>query len=137
MLGCSGDHLASSFDIKLCKGEQTFWQRRLFPLVSIGPMMTTVMGKTMSLLWQVYLVAGPHPRGMRTFLNRIRSITTDLGTERLVAGCSDVLPEFYNWIGAKLPKPVSRRKHLFPRALVTPGWCHINDGLVRRGQHSS
>jgi hypothetical protein len=50
-----------------------------------------------------------------------------------MADCSDILPEFYNWIGAKLLTPVGRRKCLFPRALATPGWCHINDGLVRRG----
>ena len=128
--------MASSFDLRFCHGEKYLWQRRLFPLVSVGPMMGTLVGKVMTLLWQVFLIAGPHPNGMRRFLNRIRSITTDLGTERLLAGVRDLLPEFYVWIGAKLVRPIPRRTWLFPRALAAPGWCHINDTLVRRGQHN-
>lgn len=132
---CGWGFMASSFDIRCPSGDSLLWERRLFPLVNVGAGMCTALGKAMTLLWQVFLVAGPQPSRMRTFLNRIRSITTDLGTERLLANFPDVLPDFFYWIGARLPAAVARRTFLFPRALPTPGWCHINDGLVRRGRH--
>jgi hypothetical protein len=128
--------LASSFDMRHSSGGDLLWQRRLFPLVNVGPGMATAAGKAMALLWQVFLVAGPHPKSMRNFLLRVRSITTDMGVERLISGSTDLLPEFYKWIGAKVKVPVSRHRHLFPRALCAPGWCHIMDTLVRRGCHS-
>ena len=64
------------------------------------------------------------------------SITTDQGTERLLADLPDLLPAFYKHNGAALPKEVEFVERLFPHCLGSPGWNHVCDGLIQTGLNS-
>ena len=66
--------------------------------------MADAMSKSIALLWQIYLMVGPGYQQVRGFCNRVRSFTTDMGVERLMARMPDCLVEFYEvWLGIKLP----------------------------------
>jgi hypothetical protein len=123
--------MAASFD--MTANEITGIQHRLFPLVIIGRSMLSAVGKCITLLWQIFLMVGPNFYRMRAFLLAVRSITTDLGTERLLAKQPDILIPFFKWIKGYVPKGSKPGLFLFPRALVAVGWNHLVDGLVNRG----
>ena len=109
----------------------------LFPLVSIGRPMLKVVGKCFSLLWQIYLMVGPHYKLLEEFTSCVVSMTVDFGTEKSLPGIADLLPSFCLYIGVPLPKGCRKRTKTFPRAIVAPGWHHTWDGLVRRGLTST
>ena len=56
-------------------------RRWLLPCLAVGPNFMDTLGKTMPLLWQIFLIAGPRFDHIRSFLWRVRSITTDMGVE--------------------------------------------------------
>ena len=96
-------------------------------------------GKLMTLLWQIFLIAGPTFAAMRRFCNRIRSITTDFGVERGLANSADVLDLFYSFIDPKWqPWPELRAPSglMFPRCMYMPGWKHLVDNLIQRALNS-
>lgn len=100
--------------------------------------MADALSKTVALLWQIWLMVGPSFSRVRQFCDRVRSITTDMGVERLIAGQPDCLVEFYEcWLKARLPADIDRgRKFLFPRAIEVGGWKHLFDNLIVRGLSS-
>ena len=125
--------MAATFDIIVNDERGGFLQfRRLFPAVSVSTDMVSALGKTLSLLWQVFLVAGPSFARMRAYLSRVRSITTDFGTERKIVDIRDILAGFFVWIGAPLPKNYITLSHLFPHALLNPGLRHCWDRLIKK-----
>ena len=68
------------------------------------------------------------------FLNKIRSITTDLGVERLICDRSDVLPEVFQLVDPSFSiDSVVRETYLLPSAIATGGWMHMWDGLLEKG----
>ena len=77
---CGYEYMASVFD---CFAEGAFY-RRLLP--NIEPIEMTALGKLFSLMWQVFLMFGPTFDRVDTFMTRVRSITTDSGTERHCGG---------------------------------------------------
>ena len=58
--------------------------RRLMPLVGLGRDYLDATGKTLSLLWLVFLLVGPTWQAMRRFCNMVKAVVTDMGTERLI-----------------------------------------------------
>jgi hypothetical protein len=54
--------------------------RWLLPCLVLDPTLMDAMGKTFALLWQVFLTAGPQFHLVRTFCNKVRSLTTDMGS---------------------------------------------------------
>ena len=70
---------------------------------------------------------------LRSVLERIRSFTTDLGTEFLVRDVGDFLIPFMRCIGARVPVAARQHRFLFPFALAAAGWHHIMDALLRFG----
>ena len=112
--------------------------RKLLPCVSLPRWMADALSKTVALLWQIWLMVGPSFSRVRQFCDRVRSITTDMGVERLIAGQPDCLVEFYEcWLKARLPADIDRgRKFLFPRAIEVGGWKHLFDNLIVRGLSS-
>jgi hypothetical protein len=98
--------------------------RRLLPFIS-ATLGMDLDAKAFTLLWQFFLVIGPTFRTLRSWCNRVRSVCTDFGTERLFAHIRDVLPAFCKFVGIQVSgEPLSR---LFPRALQIPGWHHLWD----------
>lgn len=102
-------------------------------MVQVGCFHRDLKGKTYAFLWQVVLLTGANYFAMRAYLGRIRSLTTDFGTEHLMRDAPDWLAEFLTTIGAPLPPGVAQQKVLLPRALLSPGWHHICDGVLRFG----
>jgi hypothetical protein len=106
------------------------------PFLHIGLSMLSAQGKLMALLWQVFLMAGPCYKDIRAFLGRVRSITTDFGTERLLATHPDLFHNFCREVGIAIPSDAQKLPRVFPRALQAPGWRHSWDGCIKRGLSS-
>lgn len=68
----------SSFD--LVKGDRV--QRRLMPFVCLSRNMLNCAGKTVALMWQLWLLLGPNYRMFRAACRRVRAVTSDLGVEK-------------------------------------------------------
>ena len=62
------------------------------------------MGRCGLFLWIVLLLVGPRLASLRTFLEHVRSITTDMGTEFGVRESADVLPTFLQAFGVRCPR---------------------------------
>jgi hypothetical protein len=98
---------AASFDL-ICRSAPEFCQRRYFAGVRIGHDLLSALGKTIALLWQIFLQIGPDFNLMRQFCSSVAGICSDLGTERLIARGADILIDFFNFIGAPVPGSTSR-----------------------------
>eukprot|EP00959_Pyramimonas_sp_CCMP1952_P264674 5534066-Pyramimonas_sp.AAC.1 len=124
------DLFASTFDIVTPCAQcpsRSHVDRRLLPLINIGMSMFSALGKCAALLWQVFLVAGPRFEDVRKFLNRVRSLTVGVGTERSggLRGRPAVVLQVLRRRGAVVvPSRFSQLSHLLPRCLLAPGWRH-------------
>ena len=108
------------------------FQRKLMPLISLPRDYLDSTGKTMALVWVIFLLTGPHYDDCRSFCDRIVSVTTDMGTERLLARMPDCLNDFYYiFLGIAVGKPP--RAFLMPIAVQAAGWCHGWDIILKRG----
>ena len=126
---------ASSFDLlTVCQESPSGYcvERRLFPMINIGMSMFTALGKCFALLWQIFLISGPRFEDVQKFLVRVRSLTVDFGTERLLADHPDVLQRFFKTLGGYIPARAITFNHLLPRCLLSPGWRHTADRIIRR-----
>ena len=100
--------------------------------------MLKTIGKTFSLLWQVFLHVGPSYEKLELFTRSVVSMTVDFGVESLIPGMPDMLGAFCVYCKIPVPKVgVHRRASTFPRCVVSPGWHHIWDGLTKRGLEST
>ena len=127
--------LATSFEIWDRRG-QLPWQRRLMPLVSLERDFLDSIGKTIALVWQIWLLVGPSPLEVIRFCSRVRCIVTDCGTERLLANIVDVVPDMLAAMGSPLAEHVVERERTFEHAIQSPGWMHGWDVVLRRGLSS-
>ena len=123
---------AVSFDLVIRRGQHREVLRRMCPILQLGLRALSAQGKTLATLWMLFLLVGPFPARFVEVLGRVRSITTDLGTERKLAHMADVAPEFWELLGGK-KEAIPRRRWLFPLAVQAPGWAHVYDGLLRLG----
>jgi hypothetical protein len=123
---------ASSFDLTV----RDSTHRRLLPCVRLPRDFMGAKHKCLALLWQLYLLMGPCFESMRKACEGVRSITTDMGTERLLAGMDDILVTFFRLIGARPDPRMCTVAKLFPRALVGQGWRHSWDVVLRRALFS-
>lgn len=122
------EYFASTLDVY--DRRQGTWARWLLPCVVLDPTLMDAFGKTLALLWQVFLIAGPSFEAVRAFCNKVRSLTTDLGVERLVVQQPDWLPDFWQLLAPRLPRPPADQSWLWPNAVSIPGWKHAWDGLL-------
>ena len=125
------EYFASTLDVY--DRRQGTWARWLLPCVVLDPTLMDAFGKTLALLWQVFLIAGPSFEAVRAFCNKVRSLTTDLGVERLVVQQPDWLPDFWQLLAPRLPRPPADQSWLWPNAVSIPGWKHAWDGLLQKG----
>jgi hypothetical protein len=120
---------SASFDIGIRNFEK--FARRMFPQVCIGISCTSLLGKVVTLLWDIFLIVGPDYNKIRCFLGCVFVILTDYGTEKGIVDYPDVLFEFMQAIGCLILNNAERRLFLFQNALHSPGWEHSIDGLLR------
>ena len=59
-----------------------YHRRLLMPVIALGLGNGDTVGKVAALLWQLWLLFGPRFDIMRQLLSRVRSITSDMGTEK-------------------------------------------------------
>ena len=100
-------------------------ETRVFPGASLPVGFHRFIDKVMSLIWVIFLVAGPREETMRYFLSKVRSVTTDMGLEVNIAAAPDLLPPFLRWMAGEpltdLYNTVDRLSRLFPRAIRIGG----------------
>ena len=70
-------------------------ERRLMPLISLSKDMLDTLGKTVCLLWALWLIGGPSFEDLRWLLSRVRGMSTDMGTERNIVDQEDMLRHFF------------------------------------------
>ena len=109
-----------------------FRQRRLLPAISISMAMFGLLGKAVTLLWQMWLMFGPSYSQMRAALLRVKALVVDFGTESGLPELRDILPAFFKFIKAPLPANYAIQQFLFPRAVLQPGMRHSVDRLIRK-----
>ena len=118
---------AATFDM-LCEG---VLQRRLFPPLRLPREYWGAVSKAYALVWMIFLMVGPSFHAVRCFCNRVRGITTDNGTERMLADTKDVLVSFYTALGTRMTPDMTSQQLLFPRAMSGLGWRHVWDSVLR------
>ena len=126
---------AVTMDVIIDTGSDRKIMRRMFPILELGLNALSARGKALATLWMLHLMVGPYTSRFLDVLTRVRSITTDLGTERKLAHMVDCAPEFWAYLGLSKDH-LRRRTWLFPRAVQVPGWAHIFDNLIRLGLSS-
>ena len=131
-----GSELAAT-SLEVADLNTNFWSRRLLPVVQLDRGLYDATGKTLALLWQLWLCCGPSWGDMVRACSRIRAIVSDLGVERLIWTMpGDVFEEFFTLIcfpvsaSEKLRHPIG--PYLFGRAVHMPGWKHAVDVLLCR-----
>ena len=97
----------------------------------VVPIGMTAVAKLTTVVWQIFLLVGPSIEDMRRFMNRVVSIVSDFGTERLIVVAQDQLREILKLFGdaAHYAKPAIGAL-MFPIAMQIGGWKHIADGLI-------
>eukprot|EP00969_Alexandrium_andersonii_P241582 10667850-Alexandrium_andersonii.AAC.1 len=113
-------------------------RRTDFALCSLGFGHTTLVDKTMALLWQIWLIAGPAQATLEKWRASVRVIVTDWGTEAGIADAPNLIPQFMEWLSHSSKTAAEGRKlaftaaeRLFPRSIFVPGWNHIWDNLLK------
>ena len=107
--------------------------RHLLPLVTLDKCKLDAGGKTIGLLWVLWLVAGPTAATMRWLCDRVLGICSDAGAERCVVDRSDILPDLFTYLHQYyVSNPLPRQEFLFPNALGTRSWQHAWGNLLRR-----
>ena len=114
------------------RGPATSWERRLLPLISLDRDYLDQIGKSLALLWIIFLIVGPSAEQVIRFCDRVRCIVSDMGTERKNATMPCMIQEFFVCcIGVQVP--ALRRRLLFPMCIPSPGWQHGWDLILMRG----
>ena len=108
-------------------------QRRLLPCATLSRGSQDALSKVFAVLWQLFLIIGPSFALLRAACNRVMSITTDSGAERLLSSHRDVLRAFFRGIGGRLAPTDVAQDLLFPQSLRRTGWRHAWDLLLRKG----
>ena len=113
-------------------------ERRLFPMVRLSKRLLGAAGKLAGLLWQIFLVSGKNLGVMMSFMGRVRSLTTDMGVERLLADQPNMLRRFLRHaFGNDYSDGLFQiGTHMFANAVHIPGWRHLFDGVLRRALFS-
>jgi hypothetical protein len=101
----------------------------IMPGVALVSGMYGVFSKAFALLWSLFLWVGPWERGLNYMLSKIRSLTTDMGTEHRLTEVPNLVPGFLKWLrGAAfdgVKAAIDYTSRLFPNALIISGWSHL------------
>ena len=90
-----------------------------------------------SLLARRLAICAASPEHGRAFCSKVRSITTDMGTERLIVTSPEFLMDVLQVVDPKFhPGPDAPPDFQFPWAVAVPGWKHAWDLLLQKGLSS-
>jgi hypothetical protein len=113
---------AASFDLMHVTPNGNRYERRLFPAINIGRLLFGVLGKTMTLVYQIFLQVGPRYEDIRNVCDSVGGITTDMGMEMRIPDHHDILIPWCKFMKIHVPTTAQPQQHLFPRALLSVGW---------------
>ncbi len=132
-LWSSGEMFASTLDaLHFHDNPGSGWNRQLLPPLKIGRSHLCLRGKQYALLWQLHLVGAATFEDLVRLTGQVISVTSDFGTERMLAEAGDVVIPFCKANGIPVPPGATARERTFPIALVCPGVQHMLDNLLRR-----
>ena len=89
-----------------------------------------LLGKGMSLLWIIWLLAGPSYNTMEHFCGTIQSFISDCGVESGICDLPNLLPVFWAWSAGTPPPDIDYQSYLFPNAVYHSGWHHLWDNIT-------
>ena len=69
----------------------------ILPAISLSHGDYSWIAKAFCLIWALYLIAGDYPT-LRYICSRVKSLTTDCGTELHLLDTPDLLPAFFLWL---------------------------------------
>ena len=104
---------------------------RLVAIVGLGFRRTTAADKGMAALFSLWREYGPERARAQLYLESLRGLATDLGTEFFVGGARDALRHLYDQDAAEGEAP-----NTFARALRLPGWNHLLHGVCEHATHT-
>ena len=104
--------------------------RRIMARSALSYLSFSAVNEAMALVYVVWLAVGPHEESVRCDFDKVRSCTTDMGTEFLVSNIKDVLPAFRRHLrGQDLPEAALHIDHsrvLMPYCIKIPGFSRLN-----------
>ena len=110
-------------------------ERFVCPGVNLAYGHTDTFSKGVSLLWAIWLIAGPSVDDLRWFCGEVVSLTTDFGVEMHLLEVPDFTEAFIVWIGGAprhMMHPLVRHDvRLFARAVRIAGWSHTMGNLMK------
>jgi hypothetical protein len=109
------------------------WEPYLTTLVMPGVMLhysgTSLASKLYAFMWSLYLMVGTSIPVLEWVCSKIRSVTTDMGTEIGLVDCPNIVSAFLLWLtGISLDVvagAVDKSVKMFKKALKIPGWSHL------------
>ena len=107
--------------------EGCLFLRRKLPALRLTRKHYTAFGQGVALIWQVVLLVGPCAVAIYSALDRIRSLTTDMGAETHVRDAADFVQEFLAFPGARVPRCIEKRTFLLRNCVRLSGWKHKVD----------
>ena len=107
------------------------WERRLAPMIAIQKDYFDAVGKSLALVYLIWLLVGPTASQVIRFCDRVRGIVTDMGTERKIARSPCLISDYFDLM-LDAPVQIPFRLYLFPLAVSSPGWMHGWDVVMQR-----
>ena len=111
------------------------YRRTVLPGASLGYGLCSAVMKGVTLLWAIFLVAGPCFDDMQYCITKVRGIVTDFGTEIHTLELPNILQAFVLWHGGRnlleCRPYVDYTTQLFANAMRVCGWCHSWGNLMK------
>ena len=117
-----------------------FMDTRVMPGVALWFGFTRLVDKAVALLWSLCLCCGPSPHVLDFVRMKVKSITTDMGTENGLNDIPNIIPAFLRWANGSpldsLHGIVDRKSRMFPRSVRISGWGHMFGNLMKAAAQS-
>ena len=108
----------------------------VLPGLVLGHGHGSALDKTMSLLWALYLIAGPSVNSLEAIILAVAAITTDQGVERLMVDMANVVDAFLCRLGLRSSRFYRELIYTFEHAVGIPDWLHLWSGIIKFGLES-
>jgi hypothetical protein len=108
---------------------------KILPGASLSYGNANSMAKTVAVLHGIWLLAGPDEETVKLFLDKVRCITTDFGTEVGTLDSPDILRAYLRRLGGMdlkdCAEAVRHDSRLFENALRIGGWSHQLGNIMK------
>jgi hypothetical protein len=126
------DIFGAYIDVFYHDGFRTF----TLPGATLAHGYTTALHKALTLVWSLWLIAGPSMQQLETLLARVRSMTTDWGVESFIPSCGNPLQEFAQTMGLRVSEGFRALPNMFAYCVHIGDWNHTIATIVKRSFES-